>query len=124
MSTFSSLRIRNYRLFAMGSLVSNTGTWMQRVAQDWLVLKLTDSGGALGITTGLQFLPIVLFSPMAGVIADRYPKRRVLTVTQTAMGITAALLGLLALSGFAQAWHVYVLAFLFGTATAFDTPAR
>ena len=88
------MRLRNYRLFATGSLVSNIGTWMQRVAQDWLVLTLTGSAGALGITTGLQFLPILLFSPIAGVLADRFPKRRLLAVTQVAMGVTAGVLGL------------------------------
>jgi MFS family permease len=123
-STFAALRTRNYRLFATGSLVSNVGTWMQRVAQDWLVLALTGSAGALGLTTGLQFLPIVLLSPIAGVIADRYSKRRVLAVTQVLMGATAALLGVLAITGIVQAWHIYVLAFLFGAAAAFDTPAR
>ena len=69
---FAALKVRNYRLYATGSLISNVGTWMQRVAQDWLVLTLTGSAGALGITTGLQFLPILLFSPIAGVFADRY----------------------------------------------------
>jgi MFS family permease len=123
-TTFAALRVRNYRLFAAGSLVSNTGTWMQRVAQDWLVLALTGSAGALGVTTGLQFLPILLFSPMAGVIADRFSKRSVMMITQSAMAITAAVLGLLAITGVAQAWHVYVLAFVFGAAAAFDTPAR
>ncbi len=123
-STFAALRIRNYRLFATGSLVSNVGTWMQRVAQDWLVLALTGSAGALGLTTGLQFLPIVLFSPFAGVIADRYAKRQVLVVTQVAMGTTAALLGVLAITGLVQPWHIYVLAFVFGSAAAFDMPAR
>jgi MFS family permease len=123
-TTFAALRVRNYRLFAAGSLISNTGTWMQRVAQDWLVLALTGSAGALGITTGLQFLPILLFSPIAGVFADRFSKRSVLMVTQVAMAATAALLGLLAISGVATAWHVYALAFAFGTAAAFDTPAR
>ena len=88
-TTFAALRLRNYRLFATGSLVSNIGTWMQRIAQDWLVLTLTGSAGALGITTGLQFLPILLFSPIAGVLADRFPKRRVLAVTQATMGVTA-----------------------------------
>ena len=88
-TTFAALRTRNYRLFATGSLVSNIGTWMQRIAQDWLVLTLTGSAGALGITTGLQFLPILLFSPIAGVLADRFPKRRILAVTQVAMGATA-----------------------------------
>ncbi len=123
-STFAALRVRNYRLFASGALVSNVGTWMQRVAQDWLVLTLTGSAGALGLTTGLQFLPILLFSPFAGVIADRYPKRRILAITQATMGATAAVLGILAVTGLVQPWHVYVIAFLFGTGTAFDAPAR
>ena len=80
--TFRSLSNRNYRLYASGAVVSNVGTWMQRVAQDWLVLQLThNSGTALGITTGLQFLPILLLSPYAGLIADRFPKRRLLQVT-------------------------------------------
>ena len=80
-ATFAALKVRNYRYFATGSFISNVGTWLQRVAQDWLVLALTGSAGALGITTGLQFLPILLFSPFAGVLADRYSKRKVLTVT-------------------------------------------
>jgi MFS family permease len=122
-ATFDALSIRNYRLFATGSLVSNTGTWMQRVAQDWLVLTLA-SAGALGITTGLQFLPVLLFAPIAGVIADRYPKRGALIVTQAAMGLTAAVLGVLAITGSVTTWHVYVLAFVFGTGAAFDAPIR
>src|SRR6202020_974014 len=85
--TFRSLGTRNYRLFATGQVVSNSGTWMQRVAQDWLVLQLTHgSGTALGIATGLQFLPM-LASPWGGAIGDRYPKRRILMLTQTAMGL-------------------------------------
>lgn len=123
-TTFAALRLRNYRLFASGSLVSNIGTWMQRIAQDWLVLTLTGSAGALGITTGLQFLPILLFAPIAGVLADRFPKRRLLAVTQVAMGAMAGVLGLLAVTGWVTVWHVYVIAFLFGVGTAIDTPAR
>ncbi len=123
-TTFTALRIRNYRLFAIGSLVSNIGTWMQRVAQDWLVLQLTGSGKALGITTGLQFLPMLLFSPMAGVFADRFSKRRVIAVAQVVLGLTAGLLGVMAIAGWVAVWHVYVIAFVFGTAAAFDTPAR
>jgi MFS family permease len=123
-TTFAALRVRNYRLFASGSLVSNVGTWMQRVAQDWLVLALTGSAGALGITTGLQFLPLVLLSPIAGVIADRYSKRRVLVVTQIVLALTAGTLGVLAITGWVTTWHVYVLAFLFGAGAAFDAPAR
>jgi MFS family permease len=122
--TFAALKVRNYRLYATGSLISNVGAWMQRVAQDWLVLALTGSAGALGLTTGLQFLPILLFSPIAGVFADRFSKRHVLMVTQVVMATMAALLGVLAITGTAEAWHVYVIAFLFGTGAAFDTPAR
>ena len=123
---FRSLeRNPNYRLYFAGSVVSNTGTWMQRVAQDWLVLSLPGTGGSeLGITTGLQFLPILLLSPYAGVIADRFPKRRMLQVTQASMAVTSLALGLVAVSGHAEVWMVYVLAFLFGVGAAFDAPAR
>jgi MFS family permease len=119
------LRNRNYRLFAAGAIVSNTGTWMQRVAQDWLILGLShNSGTALGITTGLQFLPMLLFGLWGGVVADRYPKRRVLMITQISMGLLALVLGLLAITGKAQLWHVYVLAFGLGLATVVDNPTR
>jgi MFS family permease len=124
-STFRALSNRNYRLYAAGGVVSNTGTWMQRVAQDWLVLQLSgNSGTAIGITTGLQFLPILLFSAYAGVVADRFPKRRLLQVTQLMMAAPSLLLGLLAVTGTVQTWHVYALAFVFGIGTAFDAPAR
>ncbi|HEX6517348.1 MAG TPA: MFS transporter [Nocardioidaceae bacterium] len=122
--TFRSLSNRNYRLYAAGGVVSNVGTWMQRVAQDWLVLQLTGNGAAIGITTGLQFLPILLLSPYAGLVADRFPKRRLLQVTQVMMAVPSLLLGLLALTGVAEPWHVYLLAFVFGIGTAFDGPAR
>ncbi len=123
---FRSLRVRNYRYFAAGQIVSNTGTWMQRVAQDWLVLELAgrNGGTALGITTGLQFLPLLLFGLWGGVIADRYPKRRVLMITQVAMGVLALVLGLLTIAGAARVWHVYVLAFALGLATVVDNPTR
>jgi len=123
-STFRALRIRNYRIFMIGGLFSNTGTWLQRVAQDWLVLQITDSSLALGITTGLQMLPALLLSPWAGAVADRFPKRSVLRVTQVAMAIPAILLGVLAVTGVVEVWHVYVVAFVFGCGTAFDGPAR
>jgi MFS family permease len=126
--TFRALTNHNYRLYAAGGVVSNTGTWMQRVAQDWLVITLSrgtgDSAIALGITTGLQFLPILLFSAYAGLVADRFPKRRMLQLTQAAMAVPALLLGALALTGTAQTWHVFVLAFVFGIGTAFDAPTR
>ncbi|MCL2541763.1 MAG: MFS transporter [Nocardioidaceae bacterium] len=115
----------NYRLYLAGSVVSNTGTWMQRVAQDWLVLSIPGNGGTeLGITTGLQFLPILLFSPYAGVVADRFPKRRLLQLTQATMGLAALVLGTTAVCGVAQTWLVYLLAFALGLGAAFDSPAR
>ncbi|MGQ0631151.1 MAG: MFS transporter [Sporichthyaceae bacterium] len=123
--TFRSLKIPNYRRYAVGMAVSNTGTWMQRVAQDWLVLEL--SGGsalALGVTTALQFAPLALFGMVGGLLADRYSKRHILLITNAAMGLTALLLGLLALTGSAQVWHVYALAFALGVGGAMDTPAR
>ncbi len=123
--TFRSLRNPNYRRYAAGGVVSNTGTWMQRVAQDWLVLQLTaNSAAALGITTGLQFLPFLLLSPFAGLVADRIPKRRLLQMTNVGMAVPALLLGILAVTGTAQIWHVYVLATALGVASAFDAPAR
>ncbi|MFF3830976.1 MFS transporter [Streptomyces sp. NPDC002458] len=125
MHSLRALSVRNYRLYAAGALVSNLGTWIQRIGQDWLVLQLTDNSGvAVGVTTGLQFLPALLFSPMAGVIADRVPKRRLLQCTQLMMGIPSLLLGVLAVTGAAQAWQVYVIAFVFGLGAALDAPAR
>ncbi len=123
--TFASLHVRNFRLFVAGQVVSNTGTWMQRVAQDWLVLQLTGGSGiALGVTTALQFLPLLLLSLWGGLLADRFPKRWLLVLTQSVMGLQALLLGLLVISGVTQVWHVYVLALLLGAASALDTPAR
>lgn len=127
--TFRALRVRNYRLYALGGVVSNTGTWMQRVAQDWLVLTLhhgsaAEASTALGITTALQFLPILLLSPYAGLVADRMAKRRLLQLTQAWMGVTALLLATLALAGVVEPWMVFVIAFAFGTGAAFDAPAR
>lgn len=122
--TFRSLRVRNYRIYAIGSLVSNIGTWLQSTAQAWLVLVLTGSGAALGVAVALQLLPSLLFSPLGGVIADRFSKRRVLAWMQVAMAIPAGVLGVLALTEVAELWHVYVLIFLFGVARAFEAPAR
>lgn len=124
--TFRSLSIVNYRLWAIGSVVSNAGTWMQRVAQDWLVLTVLtdDSGVAVGITTGLQFAPMLLLAPFAGLLADRLPRRRLLMATQASSGLLALVLGVLVLSGSAELWHVYVLAGLLGVTAAVDAPAR
>ncbi|NUK10009.1 MFS transporter [Streptomyces lunaelactis] len=121
---FSSLKIRNYRLFATGQVVSNTGTWMQRIAQDWLVLTLTGSASAVGITIALQFLPMLLFGLYGGVLADRLPKRQLLLATQTAMGLTGLELAVLTLTGHVQVWHVYLTAFVLGLVTVVDNPAR
>jgi hypothetical protein len=109
---FAALANRNYRIYVSGSFVSNVGTWMQRVAQDWLVLELSGGSGlAVGITTGLQFLPMLLLSPYGGLVADRFDKRRVLKLTQAWLALSAAALGLLAVTGVAVTWHVYVIAF-------------
>jgi MFS family permease len=124
--TFTSLYIRNYRIYAAGAFVSNIGTWMGRVAQDWLVLtELTEhSSAALGIVTGLQFLPFLLLAPWAGMIADRFPKRRILLVTQVALALSSLVLGVLAVTGTAELWMVYAIALFTGVATAIDNPAR
>ncbi|WP_390897427.1 MFS transporter [Streptomyces justiciae] len=123
-SMFSSLRNRNYRLFFLGQVVSNTGTWMQRIAQDWLVLSLTGSATAVGVTTALQFLPMLLFGLYGGVLVDRLPKRPTLLVTQSAMALTGLALAFLTLTGHVEVWHVYLAAFAVGLATVVDNPAR
>jgi MFS family permease len=123
-STFRSLHTRNFRLFASGQLVSNTGAWVQRIAQDWLVLSITGSATAVGITTALQFLPTLLFGLAGGVIADRYPKRRVLFCTQIGMSSMATTLAILTLGHHVQVWHVYLVAFGLGAVVAVDNPTR
>jgi MFS family permease len=124
--TFSSLSIYNYRVYFAGALVSNVGTWMGRVAQDWLVLtQLTDNDPiALGVVTGLQFAPMVLLAPWAGMVADRFRKRRILFATQSMLAVTSLLTGVLVVTGVVELWHVYLLALLQGLATAIDNPAR
>ena len=122
--TFRSLRVRNYRLYFFGQIVSLTGTWMQSVAQAWLVLSLTGSGLALGLTAGLQFGPILFGGPWGGVVADRSDKRKVLIATQTASALIALTLGLLVVTGAVRLWMVYVLAFLLGTVNLVDMPTR
>ncbi|PKW27538.1 MFS transporter [Phycicoccus duodecadis] len=124
--TFTSLEIRNYRLWFLGGFVSNVGTWVGRVGQDWLVLTVLTAGSAtaLGVVTGLQFLPFLLLAPWSGLIADRFARRRILLVTQTMLAVTSLVLGLLAVTGTAQLWHVYVIALVQGVTTAIDNPAR
>jgi MFS family permease len=123
---FRSLRNRNYRLWAAGAFVSNVGTWMQRTAQDWLVLvELTPHNAtAVGIVMALQFGPSLALLPLTGLAADHVDRRRLLLITQGAMGVLALTLGLLTVLGAVQLWHVYVFAFLLGCVSAFDAPAR
>ena len=121
---FHALEVRNYRLFWIGQLISQTGSWMQRTAQDWLVLQLTHSPFALGLVTALQFLPVLLLSLIGGVITDRWPKHRLVIITQVAALIQAAIFAAMVASGAIQLWHVYVLALLQGVITAIDNPVR
>jgi len=124
--TFRSLRIRNYRLWAAGALVSNIGTWMQRTAQDWLVLTHLShhNATAVGIVMALQFGPQLALLPFTGLAADRLDRRKLLIATQATMGALALGLGLLTISGIAQLWHVYLFALALGCVAAFDAPAR
>ena len=124
--TFRSLRSFNFRLWTAGALVSNIGTWMQRVAQDWLVLtQLTHhDASALGIVMGLQFAPQLLFLPWTGSAADRLNQRKLLMFTQATMGLLALVLGVLTIAGVVRLWHVFVFAFLSGSAAALDAPVR
>ncbi|MGI5415050.1 MFS transporter [Actinomadura luteofluorescens] len=123
---FRSLRNhRNYRLLMPAQGISSIGAWMQMTAQDWLVLELTHgSGAAVGITAGLQVLPALLFSLYGSVLADRYPRRRILMVSQAVMGTLALVLGLLTVTGSVTVWNVYALAFGLGLTVTLDTPAR
>ena len=123
---FRSLSSLNYRIWAAGALVSNVGTWMQRTAQDWLVLtQLTHhNASAVGTVMALQFGPQLLLLPWTGFAADHYDRRKLLMATQATMGLLALALGLLTVTGIVQLWHVYVFAFLSGCASAFDAPVR
>ena len=123
--TFAALAVPDYRWYAAGQLLSNTGTWMQRVAQDWLVLEITGGSGlALGITTALQFLPFLVLAPLAGLLADRVERRVLLAVGGLVAAATAAGLGVAVLLGAATPALVYVFALVLGVASAMDSPAR
>lgn len=123
-ATFRAFRNRNYRLYYTGQAISLSGTWMQTIAQAWLVLDLTGSKLALGTVTMLQFLPITIFVLFAGVIADRVPKRNFILVTQSVAMLQALTLSVLVWSGHIQLWHVYLLAPMLGLANAFEQPTR
>ncbi|WPO86728.1 MFS transporter [Herbiconiux sp. KACC 21604] len=122
--TLLSLSVRNYRIFAGTSLVALTALWMQRIAQDWLVLQLSGSVVAVGITTALQFAPMLVLGLVGGLIVDRYPKRTLLIITQSASVLTSGVLAVLALTGTIEVWHVYVVAVVLGLITVVDNPAR
>jgi MFS family permease len=121
---FSSLANRNYRRYFRGQAVSLVGTWMQTVAQSWLVLQLTHSGTALGLVVALQTLPVLLLGPYGGVVADRVDKRRLMIALQSMMGVLALILGVLTLTHVVTLWEVYLLAFLLGLNNTFENPAR
>jgi MFS family permease len=124
-TTFASLRLsRNYRLYFGGQAVSMAGTWMQTVAQGWLVLQLTDSSTWLGVVTACQFLPVTFFGPLGGVVVDRIDTRKLLVATQVAAAGLALLLGLLTVTGAVQLWMVFVVAIALGFVTVVDSPAR
>jgi MFS family permease len=122
--TFRAMTVRNYRLYFVGQLISTSGTWMQTIAQAWLVLQLTGSGVALGVTTALQFTPMLLAGAWGGVVADRVDKRRLLIGTQVASGVLALALGAVTASGVVQLWMIYALVFALGVVNAIDNPAR
>jgi MFS family permease len=124
--TFRSLNNFNYRVWAGGALVSNVGTWMQRIAQDWIILtQLTHHNAtAVGVVMALQFGPQVLLLPLTGFAADHLNRRKLLMITQGAQGVLALGLGILTVAGLVHLWHVYVFGFLLGCVTAFDSPAR
>jgi MFS family permease len=122
--TFRSMSVRNYRLYFAGQLISTTGTWMQSIAQAWLVLQITGSGVALGITVALQFTPVLLVGAWGGLVADRVNKRRLLIGTQAAAGVLALILGAVTVLGVVQLWMIFVLALGLGAVNAVDNPAR
>jgi MFS family permease len=122
--TFSSLRVPNFRLFSISNILAMSGTWMQRIAQDWLVLTLSHSVTAVGITVAMQFTPMLVFGLYGGLIVDRYSKRMLLMLTQGTVGVLAVLLAVLALTGTIQVWHVWAIAFVVGLVTVVDNPTR
>lgn len=118
------LSCRNYRLFFFGQLISLMGTWMQSVAQQWLVYKLTGSAALLGVVGFLGQIPMLLLTPLGGVLADRYPKRSIVVATQFSFMLLAFAFALLTLTNNIRVWHILSLAFLFGIVNAADVPAR
>ena len=121
-NTFLSLKIRNYRLYFIGQAISMSGTWIQTIAQDWLVLQLTHSGTQLGIVSAFQFLPVLIIGPWGGVIADRFSKRKILYFTQSCYSILALILGTLVLTNNVQIYEIYILALILGFVNVVNSP--
>ena len=122
--TFAALRVRNFRLYAIGQLISVSGTWMQSVAQGWLVLQITGSSVGLGIAIALQYVPMLIFGSYGGLVVDRLDKRRILYATQAGAGLLALVLGILVTTDHVNVTTVYILAGLLGAVNLFDVPAR
>jgi MFS family permease len=123
-ATFAALTVPNFRRYISGQALSLIGTWVETVAQALLVLRLTHSGTLLGLTTAARYAPILLLSPYAGLLVDRWPKRHLLLATQTGLGLVSAALGLSVLTGSIRLCQIVVLALAFGTLSAVDNPAR
>ncbi|MDP9025938.1 MAG: MFS transporter [Actinomycetota bacterium] len=122
--SFSALRVHNFRLFTFSNIIAMSGTWMQRIAQDWLVLTLSHSVTAVGITVAMQFTPMLIFGLHGGLIVDRYSKRMLLMITQSVIGVLAALLAVLALTHTVEVWHIWAIAFGVGLVVVVDNPTR
>jgi MFS family permease len=122
--TLSSLRVPNFRLFTASNVLAMSGSWMQRIAQDWLVLELSGSVTAVGITVALQFAPMLMFGLYGGLIVDRYSKRMLLMLTQGVVAVLSTVLAVLTITGVVEVWHVFVIAFLVGMVTVVDNPTR
>lgn len=122
--TFASLRVYNYRLYVISQIVSNTSVWAMRIAIDWLVFELTGSVALVGITVALQFGPMLFLGPLGGVIADRFPKRRLLVITQSANAVACAVLGVLTITGVVEVWQVFATALFLGCVAVVDSPSR
>jgi MFS family permease len=122
--SFGALRVPNFRLFTASNIIAMSGTWMQRIAQDWLVLQLSHNVAAVGVTVAAQFLPMLLFGLYGGLVVDRYSKRMLLIITQSTFGVLALILAVLALTHTVEVWHVYLLAFLGGFVVIIDNPTR
>ena len=123
-STFSSMKVRNYRLYFIGQGISLSGTWMQIIGQSWLVLQITKSGTALGLVIALQYLPLLVLAPWGGVIADRFHKRHILYFTQSCSGLLALILAILVVTGAVRLWMIFVLAAALGLVNSIDNPTR